>query len=123
MTKQSVNVEKNLLELDYRKTNGTEWQKNGRVVHIPTSGYYGSHLRITWKEKWKNDHAIIYDYSKANGPVCIVPIPEFFKTDFVQEKRQQQLYADSGYWWTQTFSIDNPLAQFVLSYRDRWDIL
>jgi hypothetical protein len=125
MTKQDVNVdvEKHLSNLGYRKTKGSEWQKDGRVVHVPSSGYYGSHFRITWKEKWKKDHAIVYDFSKANGPVCIVSIPEFFNTDFIQEKKQQQSYADSGYWWTQTFSIEHELAQFVLSYKDRWDIL
>jgi hypothetical protein len=112
-----------LLDRGYWKINDAEWQKSDRVIHVSSSGFFGSHLRITWKEKWKNDYSIIYDYSKANGPVCIVPIPEFFDTDFVQEKRQQESYKNSGYWWTQTFSIDKPLAQFVLSYKDRWDIL
>lgn len=118
-----MDLENHLLNLGYRKTNRTEWQKNDRVIHVPTSGYFGSYLCITWKEKWKSDYAIIYDYSKAGGPVCIVPIHEFFDTDFVREKRQQESYKNSGYWWTQTFSIDKPLAQFVLSYKDRWDII
>ena len=67
----------------YDKTSRTEWQKQDRIIHILRSKDYGSRIRITWKEKWKNDHAIVYDYSKANGPVCIVPIAELFKTDFV----------------------------------------
>ena len=118
-----MDLENHLLNLGYRKTNRTEWQKNDRVIHVPSSGYFGSYLRITWKEKWKSDYAIVYDYSKAGGPICIVPIHEFFDTDFVREKRQQESYKNSGQWWTQTFSIDKPLARFVLSYKDRWDIL
>lgn len=84
---------------------------------------YGPYIRITWKEQWKDDHAIIYDYTKTHNPICFIPIQELFNIDFVREKRQQPSYENSGYWWTQKFPLDKALAQFVLSYRDRWDLL
>jgi hypothetical protein len=124
MKKTSNNsVKRKLLDLGYKKTNQTEWHKNDRKIYVPSSGYYNTHLRITWKEKWKNDYAVVYDFSKGDGPICVVPILELFNTDFVREKRQEELYKKSGFWWTQTFSLDKPLAQFVLGYKDRWDIL
>ena len=124
MTKSTDNnVERILLDRGYKKTNRTEWKKNDRIIHVPSSGYYGTHLRITWKEKWKNDYAVVYDFSKGDGPICMVPISELFNTDFVREKRKEEVYKKSGFWWTQTYSLDKPLAQFVLSHKDRWDIL
>lgn len=116
-------IEENLRSQGYRKISRTEWKKKDRVTHVLSSGDFGPYIRITWKEKWKNDHAVIFDYSKANGPVCIVPIAELFNTNFVREKRQQESYTNSGYWWTRRFPLNRELAQFVLGYKNRWDIL
>jgi hypothetical protein len=116
-------IEENLYKKGYTQISRNTWQKNEQIIHISKSRNFGTHIRITWKEKWKKDYAIIFDYSQTSGPTCIVPINELFNTEFVQEKRQQKSYTNSGYWWTQIFSFDKPLAQFVLSYKDRWDIL
>ncbi|MFZ7138027.1 MAG: hypothetical protein ACOWW1_06385 [archaeon] len=112
-----------LRSLGYTKNTRTEWQKQNKIIHILRSKEFGRSMRITWKEQWKNDHAIIFDYSKVNGPTCIVPIPELFSTEFVKNKRQQQSYVNSGYWWTQNFSLDKPLAQHIISFKDNWDYL
>lgn len=93
-------------------------------MHIVHSSEFGrDYIRITWREKWKNDHAIVYDYSGVRGPVCIVPVPDLFMSDFVKEKRRKVSYANSRYWWSQRFSVDHELAKLVLSFEDQWDIL
>jgi len=88
---------------------------------LPSSeGIFGSH---TWRDEWKDDHAIIYDYSSVRGPICVVPVPILFKSDFVKKKRESKAYANSGYWWTQTFPLDHELARMILSFQDQWDML
>jgi hypothetical protein len=116
-------VENGMASLGYEKLGRKEWVKAGRVVRVVASSEFGERMRVTWKEKWKDDHAIIYDYSEAKGPICIVPIPVLFSTDFVEEKRGTKAYENSGRWWTQTFPLKHELSQLVLSFQNRWDIL
>ena len=62
-------VEDRLQMIGYRKRRGNLWVKNGSRVNVVHSkerlrGYY----RITFREKWNEDHAVIYDYSSTGGP-------------------------------------------------------
>jgi len=66
---------------------------------------------------------IIFDYSRGEGPVCVVPVDVLFKLPFVAEKRKQEAYANNGYWCSQRFPRYHELTKFVLSYTDRWDVL
>lgn len=67
------------------------------MVHVMhSSEFVNKYIRIMWREGWKDDHAIIYDYSNVGGPVCIVPVADLFMSDFVREKRNQDSYANSG---------------------------
>lgn len=116
-------AEEKLVSLGYTKTSNKKWTKGNRTVNIVTSSDFGQRMRITWKEKWKNDHAIIYDYSKTKGPICIIPIAVIFNSRFIKEKRISEAYANSGYWWTQPFQREHELSKLVLSFQRRWDIL
>lgn len=119
----ATNLENKLVHLGYRKNSHNEWAKTNRIIHIVTSVEYGSYIRVIWKEKWKDTHAVIFDYSKAQGPICIVPIPILFKADFIVEKRGTQAYINSNYWWSQKFPDKHGLPQLLLKFQDRWDIL
>lgn len=116
-------VEERLRDLRYRKVSGSRWIKDGRTARVLHSSEYGNYIRVIWKEKWKDDHVIVFDYSEAKGPVCIVPVSELFESDFVADKRRQASYANSGYWWSQVLPSDHELASLVLRFRDRWDLL
>jgi hypothetical protein len=117
-------VEQKLESLGYEKTGRNTWVQKRRVVHIMHSSDFGRNIiRIKWREEWKNDYAIIYDYSWAGGPVCIVPVKDLFMSDFVKEKRMKASYANSRYWWTQKFPLDHELGRLVLNFKERWDLL
>lgn len=117
-------VEERLMNLGFENTRGNRWLKGRKVVHVMHSSESGrGYVRIVWREEWKGDHAIIYDYSSGGGPVCIVPIPDLFTSDFVKKKRRKASYANSGYWWSQKFPVNHDLVTMVLSFRDRWDLL
>ena len=116
-------IEQKLMNLGYEKISRSKWTKGNRVVHAVRSSKFGRRIRITWREEWKDDYAIIYDYSDAQGPVYVVPIPVFFMSGFVKEKRRTVAYKNSGYWWTQTFLRDHELAKLVLSFEGRWDTI
>ena len=116
-------IKRKLMKLDYSKMGRNNWIKGNLVAHIVRSSNFGKRIRIVWKETWKDDHAIVYDYSGARGPVCVVPVPVLFMSDFVKKKRRSDAYANSGYWWSQTFPRDHKLAKLVLSFEGRWDIL
>lgn len=115
-------VEQKLFELEYEKHRNS-WVKRKRVVHIVHSSEFNERIRISWKETWKDDHAIIYDYSGGGGPTCIVPISSFFMSNFVKQKRRSEAYANSGYKWSQPFRKKHQLAQLVLSFEGRMDLL
>ena len=119
----ATSLESKLVTLGYRRTSKNEWAKNNRIIHVVTSVEYGPRIRVTWKEKWKDDHAVIFDYSKAQGPTCIIPVPILFKASFIEEKRKTQAYKNSQYWWTQTFQEEHELPQLVLTFQNRWDLL
>jgi len=117
-------VEEKLLNLGYRKIREKKWIKRKWAVHVIHSSEFGKYyIRIMWREEWKDDHAIIYDYSSAGGPVCVVPVSDLFISDFVKEKRKSNAYANSGFWWSQRFPADHKLAKLVLSFEGRWDLL
>lgn len=116
-------VERKLMNLDYKKRGKNNWVKGNRVVHVVRSSEFGRSTRIKWKEEWKDDHAIVYDYSVARGPICVVPVSVLFMSDFVREKRRSDAYANSGYWWSQVYPPDHELVKLILSFEGRWDIV
>ncbi len=123
-SKLTGTVENRLISLGYRNVKGKEWVKGNKTVHLEQTkekerGTFG----IYWREKWKTHHAIIFDYSLAGGPICIVPIKELFKSDFVAKKRRAESYINGGGWWRQVFPIDHELVQLVLNFENRWDVL
>ena len=118
------NVEEKLMNLAYHRVRRNEWIRGKQVVHIiHSSEFMRDYIRVWWKEKWKGDHAVIFDYSGARGPVCIVPIHDFFMSEFVKKKRVEGSYANSGYWWSQKFPINHELVKLVLSFKDQWTVL
>jgi len=112
-----------LMDLGYKKTGRGSWIKERQVVKVVRSSEFGRRIRIRWEEEWKDNHAIIYDYSREEGPVCVVPVNVFFKSAFVRKKRESNAYQTCQYLWSQTFPIDHDLAKLVLSFESRWDIL
>lgn len=112
-----------MISLNYSKIGRKQWKKGDKIIHVVESSQFGHKLRITWYEKWMKDYAVIYDYSKADGPVCVVPIPILFSSDFVKIKRESEHYVNSKYWWTQLFPREHKLSKLVLKYCDRWDLL
>ena len=116
-------VEDKLSSLGYQNTKGKTWVKNDSIVHLEqTKDNTVGSILIYWRENWKDDHAIVFDYSYSKCAVCIVPIDKLFSVKFVLNKRAEG-YGDSLNWWSQKFPLDHPLAQLVLSYQNRWDIL
>ena len=107
----------------YRNIGRNTWVKGDRIVHVVRSSEFGTRIRIKWRDEWKDDHVILYDYSSVGGPVCVIPVPVLFGSDFVKEKRKSDAYTNSGYWWSQTFPTDHELAKLVLSFQDRWNLL
>ena len=101
------------------------WTKNGRTVRIvrPSKPKWPDGIRITWREDWKLDHVVICDYSKAEGPTCLIPVNTLFRSQFIERKRKTKAYENSGYWWTQILPIDHDLSKLILRYQDRWGIL
>ena len=127
-------VEERLASLGYQRLqrNNLErslWVKGENTVRVVHSSEFkikyvkSIYVRVLWREEWKDDHAVVYDYSEGEGPVCIVPIIELFKSDFVEKKRRKDSYANSGYWWSQKFPVHHELATLVHNFRDRWDLL
>ncbi len=116
-------VEDKLQSIGYMEKRRNEWIKDERTVHVAHSSEYGSCVRIRWRESWKLDFAIVFDYSPADGPICVVPRSKLFASRFVSEKRRKESYPNSRYWWSQVFPLDHELTRLVLSFRDRWDLL
>jgi hypothetical protein len=113
-------LEKKLASLGYHKID-RKLSRENRRVNLVVSKEYGVRTRIYWKEKWKDDFAVIYDYKLANGPSCIVPIKALFETNYVKNKRKD--YGESKDWWSGVFPLDHELTNLVLKYQNRWDIL
>jgi hypothetical protein len=116
-------VSNRLIALGYSSITKKEWVKTNKTVDVVTSVDFGSHIRITWKEKWENDHAVIYDYSSVDGPICIIPVLTLFQNSFIRDKRKTDAYKNSGYWWTQKFPEKHELPQLVIKHQNRWDLL
>jgi len=113
-------IEKQLAEYGYQKLN-KKISKGDRRVNLVVSKDYGVRTRIYWREKWKDDFAVIYDYKLANGPTCIVPMKALFETNYVKNKRKD--YGESKDWWSGTYAHDHELTRLILGYKDKWDIL
>jgi len=116
-------VDEKLASLGYKRLGRKLWRKEDKVVRVVRSSEYKRYVRILWREEWKDYYAIIFDYSRGEGPVCVVPVDVLFKLPFVAEKRKQEAYANNGYWCSQRFPRYHELTKFVLSYTDRWDVL
>jgi hypothetical protein len=114
-------VEHKLTSLKYQKVEGKKWVNGNLIVHVEQSKERNRYL-IYWREEWKDDHAIVFDYSHVDGRICIVPIKVMFKSDFVTKKRAES-YGDSLNWWSQYCSIDHELTQLVFKFENRWDTL
>jgi len=116
-------IMRKLMDYGYKKIGRSSWIKESHVVKVVRSSEFRRRIRIRWEEEWKDNHAIIYDYSSGEGPVCVVPANVFFRSAFVREKRKSNAYQTSQYLWSQTFPRDHDLARLVLSFESRWDIL
>ena len=121
-TPLSNQITKKLLEVGYKQY-GNSWKKEQKTINIVTSSQFGEKVRISWKEDWKNDYAIIFDYSSGNGPVCIIPVNNLFSAEFVKNKQKAQSYANSNYRWSQPFPKNHSLVKLVLDFKDKWIIL
>ena len=117
-------VEDKLGTMGFRKAKANFWTRRNQFVQVVHSTEYNRDIiRVMWKEEWKNYSAIIFDYSSANGPVCIVPVDVLFNSNFVKKKRKQKSYANSGYWWSQKFPTNHELPRLVLKHENRWDLI
>jgi hypothetical protein len=111
-----------LQSLGFQQNTRSNWSRKHDIVQIVRSSE--SHrFRVTWREEWKDYLAIIFDYSEAGGPVCVVPTQVLFNSTFVSQKRNEQSYVNSGNYWSQLFNFDDDLPQMVLSYENRWDVI
>ncbi|MDI9578819.1 MAG: hypothetical protein QM398_11880 [Thermoproteota archaeon] len=119
----SGKLENILTERGYKQTSKNGWVKSNRFVQVVNSLEHDFYVRVTWKEKWRNYYAIIFDYSAVNGPICVVPTKALFETNFVIEKRRTVAYANSGYWWTQKFPENHELSQLIIEHKNHWDLL
>jgi hypothetical protein len=121
-------VEEKLASLGYRQLqrNNLErnlWIKGEKKVRVVHSSEFKRYMRILWREEWKDYYVIIYDYSRAKGPTCIMPVSGLYNSPFVKQKRKTIEYANTGYWWSQRFPRNHEFGQLVLSYKERWDLL
>lgn len=117
-------VKDNLMSLGYHKLKHNTWVNNHRVVVVQRSKEFNKDImRIRWKEEWKEYHAMIFDYSPADGGIYVVPREVFFNSYFVDQKRKGIAYRNSGFWWSQVFPANHELAKLVLKHKDRWDII
>ncbi|MGA2683220.1 MAG: hypothetical protein ABSF44_15645 [Candidatus Bathyarchaeia archaeon] len=75
-----------LASFGFRQNRKNNWSNGHSKVQIVTSSEFSQNaVRVSWKEEWKEYLAIIFDYSTAQGPVCIVPTTLFFTSQFVSK--------------------------------------
>lgn len=123
-------IVKKLTRLGYEKQDD-HMVKGNKAVTFSCSSQYGSRIRILWKEHWKADYVHIFDYWAAGGPTCIVPIVTLFESDFINKKKNMDSHDNNPYfyknkkyyWWTQIVPQSHELAQLILSFKERWDLL
>jgi hypothetical protein len=117
-------AEERLALAGYSRHKRNLWTNGPRRIQVVHSiEYYRDSIRITWKEEWQGYHAIIFDYSPAQGPVCIVPATVLFRSPFVDKKRNEPSYANSGYWWSQRFPTSHELSRLVLKYANKYELI
>jgi hypothetical protein len=117
-------LDNELVKLGFVKNRASNWTRKHDIVQVVRSKKFSEQLLlITWREYWKNYLVLIFDYSPANGPICIVPTSAFFNSGVVNEIRKRQSYVNSGNYWFQDFKPDHELSKLVQSYENRWDIL
>lgn len=64
-------VEEKLVNLEYRNVLRNRWIRENRVVYVVHSSEFGKDfVRIKWREEWKDDHTIVYDYSSGGTHMC-----------------------------------------------------
>ena len=79
-------LERKLVSLGFQRKRTNNLIRGNDVVQIVhSSEFQRSAIRVSWREEWKDYFAIIFDYSPANGPICIVPTKVFFNSHFVHQ--------------------------------------
>ena len=112
-----------LTALSY-KEQGSKMVKANRTVNIVCSSEVGDSIRVSWRYKeWANDYATIYDYSAGSGPTCIVPLEKLWKSTFISQLKTRKSFEKNNGNWSGLFPVGKEIAQLVLSYKDRWDLL
>ena len=115
--------EERLKSFGYLRLRGKNWKKGNSIVQVQNSkGFNRDYMSISWREEWKNFHVLLFDYSPANGPICIVPAKTFFNSTFVEKKRKMPSYAKCKLCWHQDFPRNHKVAILVLKYENRWEI-
>jgi hypothetical protein len=71
-------LESELISLGFQRNRPTNWTRQHETVQIVRSSERPK-LRVMWREYWKDFLAIIFDYSKVDGPICIVPSQALFR--------------------------------------------
>lgn len=121
--KKVEKIESELLSRGYKRNRETNWINGDKIVQVVAREFRNGRIWVCWDETWKDYFCLIFDYSKAGGPTCIMSADVFFNFPFVFNKRQTSAYANSKYTWRQPFSLSHELSQFILGYKDRWDLL
>jgi hypothetical protein len=121
--KKVQKIESELLSRGYKRNRETNWVNGDKIVQVVAREFRNGKIWVCWDEAWKDYYCLIFDYSKAGGPTCVVPANGFFNFPFVFNKRQTSAYANSRYTWRQPFDLSHELSQFILGYKDRWDML
>ena len=117
-------LERKMVSLGFQRKRTNNLIRGNDVVQIVhSSEFQRSAIRVSWREEWKDYFAIIFDYSPANGPICIVPTKVFFNSHFVSQKRNMTSYINSRYCWSQPFKLEDELPQLILRYENKWEIL
>ena len=121
--KRMEKIESELLSRGYKRNRETNWINGDKIVQVIAREFRNGKIWVCWDEAWKDFFCLIFDYSKVGGPTCVVPADGFFNFPVVFNKRQKPAYANSKYTWRQPFGLNHELSQFILGYKDRWDIL
>ena len=116
-------TESELLARGYKRKRDTNWVNGDKIVQVVARELKNGKIYVCWDEAWRDYFCLIFDYSKAEGPTCVVPAKGFFNFPFVYNKRQTPAYANSKYTWRQPFALSHELSQFILGYKDRWEVL
>jgi hypothetical protein len=127
-----LHLQTELLSLGYKPQERNTLVKVNKVITFSCSSEYNPYyIAVFWREHWESNFAHIYDYWTAGGPTCIVPTKVLFDSAFIKMKKElpshdRNPYFYKGkkyYWWRQKVKPDHELAQLVIKYKNRWDLL